>query len=88
MEGRKKGYDVGWRPPGGVLRFARPSLDGGITQSFFFIEFWQEEFWHNDDGLCHGFPQISFLGISVACNVFFEFKLGIRRHGCQFRWHA
>lgn len=47
MEGRKKGYDVGWLPPqasgGDPTRFASPPLDGGVRESFF-IEFRQESF--------------------------------------------
>lgn len=33
VEGRKKGYGVGWRPPhgwGSVTSFASPPLDGGV----------------------------------------------------------
>lgn len=45
MEGRKKGYDVGWLPPpasgGDPTRFAAPPLDGGVRESFF-IEFRQD----------------------------------------------
>lgn len=73
MEGRKKGYNVGWSPPpgivGAVVEVPGTAARWGCWRKVFFLLNFGE-FWHNDDGLYRGFRLISFGEFSAAYNVF------------------